>query len=317
MATTRLLRDVTFSNAAVMLSGSVAVPDHGGRSPGVVMVGGSGPSDRDNDTHFPPIRRHLVEAGITVLSYDKRGVGGSSGDWHDATIDDLAGDAVAALDFLRAQPGVLPDATGLFGHSEGGWVVLRAAARHEVPWVVINGCPGMTPAVQDRYALANILRQTTGATPDDIDAALAAYARLVEAGRRDTNLAEAARLFRSAPLPPVFDEVFDTFWAGMDDRLWGFTKRKQGHDPIPDVLRLRCPLLAIFGGADELVPIADSIGLFGTAACHPDRHPQATLTIEVFPHANHRIQIGTDLAPGYLESVGRWVTGRIDGDPGP
>ncbi|WNV85509.1 alpha/beta hydrolase [Umezawaea sp. Da 62-37] len=310
MATDRLLRDVTFSNAAVTLSGSVTVPDHAVGSPGVVMVGGSGPSDRDNDTHFPPIRRHLVEAGIAVLSYDKRGVGGSSGDWRDATIDDLAGDAVAALDFLRAQPGVLPGTTGLFGHSEGGWIVLRAAARHDVPWVVANGCPGMTPAVQDRYALAAILRQITGATPDGVDAALAAYDRIVEAGRRDADLAEAARSFRSAPLPRVFDEVFDEFWAEMDERLWDFTKRKQDHDPTPDLLRLRCPLLAVFGGADELVPVASSVGLFATAACHPDRHPRSTLTVEVFPHANHRVQVGTGLAPGYLDTLSRWITRR-------
>src|SRR4051812_28405726 len=96
MATSRLLRDVTFFTAAVTSSGSVTVPDHGVRSPGVVVVGGSGPSDRDNDTHFPPIRRHL------------------------------AGDATAALDFLRA------------------------AARHDVPRVIANGCAGMTPARQDR-----------------------------------------------------------------------------------------------------------------------------------------------------------------------
>lgn len=61
------------------------------------MVGGGGASDRDNGTLFPPIRRHLVEAWIAVLSYDKRGVGESSGDWRDATMDDLAADTVAAL----------------------------------------------------------------------------------------------------------------------------------------------------------------------------------------------------------------------------
>ncbi|GAB2473891.1 hypothetical protein [Streptosporangium sandarakinum] len=40
----------------------------------------------------------------------------------------------------------------------------------------------------------------------------------------------------------------------MDERLWEFLRRKQDHDPIPDAARLRCPHLAIFGGADELVP---------------------------------------------------------------
>jgi pimeloyl-ACP methyl ester carboxylesterase len=65
-------------------------------------------------------------------------------------MDDLAADAAAALDFLRAHPGVRAGAAGLFGHSEGGWVVLRAAsARGDVPWVVTSSCPGVTPAVQE------------------------------------------------------------------------------------------------------------------------------------------------------------------------
>jgi uncharacterized protein len=145
------LRDVTFSSAEVVLAGLLAIPDRTAAVPGVVMVGGSGPADRNNDTYFPPIRRHLTEAGIAVLSYDKRGVGASSGEWRDATMDDLAGDATAAWDFLRAQTGVRADAVGLFGHSEGGWIVLRAAAaldhHQQLPWDHSGG-PGPIRASQ-------------------------------------------------------------------------------------------------------------------------------------------------------------------------
>ncbi|HEY7146246.1 MAG TPA: alpha/beta hydrolase [Streptosporangiaceae bacterium] len=309
------LRDVTFSSGNVVLAGSLALP--GREAPvlaGVVMVGGSGPSDRDNDTYFPPIRRHLTGAGIAVLSYDKRGVGGSSGDWRDATMDDLAADAAAALDFLRAHPDVRAGATGLFGHSEGGWVVLRAtAARGDVPWVVTSSCPGMTPAAQERHALASHLRQARGTTQQDIDSALAVYDRLVEAGRNGSSFAEAARIIDSAGNPPAFAG----YWAGMDERLWTFVRRKQDHDPIPDALRLRCPHLAVFGGADQLVPVPDSIRLFSDAACHPDRPDRATLTVAVFPGASHRIQAnaGTHLAPGYLHTLTQWIKARADIGP--
>jgi dipeptidyl aminopeptidase/acylaminoacyl peptidase len=128
MSHDRRLSDVTFSSGDVTLAGTLARPDGPGPYPAVVMVGGSGPSNRNNDTLFPPIREHLVGAGIAVLSYDKRGVGESSGSWLASTMDDLAVDAVAALGFLCDQPVVRAEAVGLFGHSEGGWVVLRAAA---------------------------------------------------------------------------------------------------------------------------------------------------------------------------------------------
>lgn len=298
-------RDVTFCSNGVTLAGSLTVPDRGEQCRAVVMVGGSGPSDRDNDTLFPPIRQHLVEAGIAVLSYDKRGVGRSSGEWLDASMDDLATDAVVALDFLRAQPGIAADAVGLFGHSEGGWLVLRAAAgRDDVAFVVTNGCPGMSPWAQDRYALANALRRMDPATEQDIDSALAMYDRLIAAGRRGASFAEATRLFGSGTIP----SILAGYWKDLDERHWEFLKRKQDHDPIPDMLRLRCPQLAIFGGADQVVPVADSVHLFSAAACHPDRHRRSTLTVEVFPNADHRIRIaGTGFAPGYLATLARWI----------
>ncbi|WP_106247263.1 alpha/beta hydrolase family protein [Allonocardiopsis opalescens] len=307
-------RPVRFAGSAVSLAGSLTLPGREAPSPGVVMVGGSGPTDRDNDVYFPPIRRHLAAAGFAVLCYDKRGVGESSGDWRAATMDDLAADAAAALDFLRARPGVRADAVGLFGHSEGGWVVLRAAAgREDAAWVVTCGCPGTTPAVQERHALAGALGRAR-TTAAETERALALYDRLVEAGRVGADFAAAKRLLGAAGRPRAF---LEHYWARVDERLWPFLTRKNDHDPVPDALRLRGPHLAVFGGADELVPVAESVRLFGAAACHPLRSKRATLTVEVVPGADHRVQTGgTRLAAGYLDMLTRWITARTPEAPG-
>ena len=300
------LRDVEFSSGDVVLAGSLASPVRDTALAGVVLVGGSGPTDRDNGTYFPPIREYLVAAGIAVLSYDKRGVGPSSGDWLDSTLDDLAADATAALAFLCAQPGVQAGTAGLLGHSEGGWVALRAAAgRDDVPWVITSGCPGMTPAAQERHTLAGALRRAGEQDPDRM---LALFDRLIEAGRRDDDYAEAARIVSSARP----SQAFLDYWSDMDQRLWEFLKRSQDHDPVPDALRLRCPHLAVFGGADELVSVADSTRLFSAAACHPGRDHRAALTVEVFPGASHRIQVGAgaDMAPGYLATLAQWINAK-------
>jgi hypothetical protein len=98
----------------------------------------------------------------------------------------------------------------------------------------------------------------------------------------------------------------------MDQRLWEFYKRIQDHDPVPDALRLRCPHLAVFGGADELVPVAESTRRFSAAACHPGRCHQAALTVEVLPGASHRIQAGAGagLAPGYPAILAQWIRAK-------
>ena len=73
------VRQLTVEHDGVRLGGSMWEP---AQSPSavVLMHPGSGLSDRHNDEYFPPIREHLVASGYAVCSFDKRGVGASTGD---------------------------------------------------------------------------------------------------------------------------------------------------------------------------------------------------------------------------------------------
>ena len=62
----------------------------------------------------------LSRSGIAVLRYDKRGVGGSTGDYDAATTVDFTSDAEAAVTWLKTQPEIDPHRVGVLGHSEGG-----------------------------------------------------------------------------------------------------------------------------------------------------------------------------------------------------
>ena len=77
--------------------------------PAVILIGGSGPTDRDETVAgipiFGDIARDLVDAGFVVVRYDKRGVGQSGGRAESATIADYAEDA-------RARPAVAREAEG-------------------------------------------------------------------------------------------------------------------------------------------------------------------------------------------------------------
>ena len=80
------------------------------------MHPGSGPSDRDNDVYFPPIREHLLAHEIAVCSFDKRGVGRSTGRWQNAGIVEQADDVLACIRSLLDDDAVSKP-IGLFGHS--------------------------------------------------------------------------------------------------------------------------------------------------------------------------------------------------------
>lgn len=118
--------------------------------PAIVLIGGSGPTDRDETAFGIPIFGQLsgalANAGFLVVRYDKRGVGQSGGRPESATIHDYAEDAVAIVNWLRKQKQVDQKQIALVGHSEGGAVALIAGdlAGDKVAALGLIAAPGMT-----------------------------------------------------------------------------------------------------------------------------------------------------------------------------
>ena len=283
------------------IAGLIATPSDGLSAAGVVLVGGSGPSDRDNDGFFVPVRAELRRAGIAVLSYDKRGVGGSEGAWESATVDDLAADAAAALAFLRNHPGVDPDRASLFGHSEGGWVVLRTCLSSEPPdFVVLNSCPGVSFIESEVFA-----QQAAGSSAAETAQfrnLLSELSEMADAERSADSARDRLAEARGAGLVDRLEaagfELTETMWSQL--RAWGL------YDPEPDLRRCAVSTLALFGADDPLVPVQASIDAYDRTAMLAGRH-QAN---QVFPGAGHRMaqRDSDELIPGYLEYVSRAIS---------
>jgi hypothetical protein len=292
-------REIHAGSAGVRLAGSVWMPA-GGAHAGVLMYPGSGPSDRDNDVFFPPIREHLLAAGVAVCSFDKRGVGGSSGRWQDAGIAAQADDLVAALAAFRAaSPPGLP--IGLFGHSQGGWVVVEAAGRGiPVAFVITSSGPAVTPARQERYSLARRLardRVGESATAEKLAAFDVVMAVLRERPSLDRGL---ERLDATGVRYRVLGELNVMF---EDERVWHLVAEINDYDPLQALARIAVPLLAVFGSADEITPPQESVAVL-RAAVRPE-----LLDVEVFPVGDHRLEHGEPprFVDGYLDRLTTFI----------
>ncbi len=142
--------EVVFKNikAGIKLSGTLTIPAGKGPFPGVVLVSGSGPQNRNEEIlgHKPflVIADFLARHGVAALRYDDRGVGESRGKFAGATTFDFADDAEAAVEYLASRDEILKDGIGIIGHSEGGLIApIVAANNSKVNYIVLLAGPGI------------------------------------------------------------------------------------------------------------------------------------------------------------------------------
>jgi len=134
----------TFRNGSIEFSYAFDLPRGVAQPPVVVLGHGSGRVTADV---LAEPARILVQQGFAVFRYDKRGTGDSGGTYSKAFADItlLAGDMVAAVEFVRSDPRVDTDRIGLLGSSQAGWVIPETAVRSpHVAFAVIRVGPAVT-----------------------------------------------------------------------------------------------------------------------------------------------------------------------------
>jgi alpha-beta hydrolase superfamily lysophospholipase len=219
--------------------------------PGIVLVAGSGPTDRDGNNPLAPeridvlkrIAELLAAAGIATLRYDKRGIGGSTprprGTLEEQerffAWDNFVADVAAAHVELVKHDEIKSYATALLGHSEGGLLVLAAA-----PAITKNRPHGMVLAATPGRKLRDIVRaQVTRGAPN-----------LLEAVDRTMTAIEASGHV-PADLPTELQALFPPYAGPFLQRLLSF-------DPAQALLGLDLPCLLLQGAADrQVVPMED------------------------------------------------------------
>ncbi len=147
LARNYLIQEVSFlsDSGSIQLAGELTRPFGDGPFPGIVMITGSGPQDRDESIagHRPflILSDYLVKKGIAVLRYDDRGVGKSTGEFESAIIPDFALDAANAMKWLKKQNFIDKSKVGYLGHSEGGIVGPLATQITDAEFLILLASP--------------------------------------------------------------------------------------------------------------------------------------------------------------------------------
>ncbi|GGY25307.1 hypothetical protein GCM10010384_35470 [Streptomyces djakartensis] len=259
---------VSLRHDGKLFEGVLARPT-GGEGPFglVVFVHGDGPIDATHETFYRPLWESFARAGYASLSFSKPGIGGSQGNWLDQSMGDRADETLAAVAWARDRPDIDGRRIGLWGASQAGWVLPKAAARDRRLQFVIAVSPAVNWLRQGRYNLLAELERD-GATPREKDAALR---------RRETTL---RLLKRGASFDEYRAAVADV--GSMTADRWRFIARNYRSDATADLRTVRgTPLLLVLAGHDVNVDVTE------TEAVYRKVLPAASLSVAHYPDATH------------------------------
>jgi len=250
-------RELTFVSDGCRLAGTLSLPDGDGPWPAIVTLHPSSTGSRDFRL-FLHLEALMVAAGFAVLRYDRRGSGGSQGDFMRADFAQLADDALAAVELLAGTGEVEPGLIGFFGVSQGGWIGPEAASRsNRVRFLVLVGACAVTPAEQMRYATATSLR---GAGYDEtvVERALAARDAVDAATRGELDRAAAAASLGAVEHEPWFEAALIPPLPDPDAGVTNKWRLEMDYDVGPALAQLAVPVLLIHGDHDRWTPIEES-----------------------------------------------------------
>jgi fermentation-respiration switch protein FrsA (DUF1100 family) len=248
--------EVTYHNSVqdVTLAATLTIPPGKGPFPGVVLITGSGPQDRDESLmgHKPflILSDYLTRHGIVVLRADDRGTAKSTGNFGTATTADFATDTEAGINFLKTRPEVDPHKIGLIGHSEGGIIAPMIAARNnDVAFIVMMAGTGV-PGDQVIAAQSEAIEIANGKTPEE--------------AKKDTEKnREIIALVETEKDPAVLEKKVREKLAGTvpEAQIGAEIQRATSpwaryfltYDPATALRKVTCPVLVLNGSLDKQV----------------------------------------------------------------
>ncbi|MFK7810450.1 MAG: alpha/beta hydrolase family protein [Saprospiraceae bacterium] len=331
------ITELHFHNEAadhIELAGTLTMPEGEGPFPAVVLISGSGPQNRDEELmgHKPfwIIADHFSRNGIAVLRYDDRGVEYSQGDFSTSTSADFASDAAAAVQFLKQNPKIKSDEIGLCGHSEGGMIAPMAAANSDdYAFLVLMAGPGQN-IVELLLLQSELISRSMGETEENIrkgtELNKRIYPIVVGEGSQDERKAKLKQLLKSDYENSTAEEQrrqgsYESKFAQMERQLFNpWMEYFLKYDPIVNLKKVSCPVLAINGEND--LQVAPKENLSGIRAAL-EAGLCDDFTIKEFEGLNHLFQhsetgspmeyaqIEETIAPEVLSFMTTWIQDQV------
>lgn len=316
----RSVTEIGFDHGPDHLSGSLILPNQHHDGPIALIIHGDGPQDRFSGDGYLPLFNALLDQNIGIYSWDKAGIGDSSGNWLDQSMKDRATEAVVAFDMIASKRPQSAGKIGFLGFSQAGWVIPKAAnlTPENAFGVIIGGAVNWQD--QGAFYTRRRLLAEGKAEPEISD----------EITRTQTR--DAVIFAPDADYTSYLETVGQDAPAPMTEDRFNFVKRNITADAKDDLARVTSPILALFGADDLNVDAKTDFATYQSILTGRNAHNEIVL----FTDATHGLlrsglfnyQLAADMpattqllftvmgrdayAPGAINKLSTWI-GNVTG----
>jgi alpha-beta hydrolase superfamily lysophospholipase len=246
--------------------------------------------------------------GIAVLVFDRRGSGASEGDFETADFEHLAGDVMAAVNYLQSRSDIDPTKIGVHGTSQGGWIAPIAAARKpDIAFLIAVSACGVSPAEQMDYGVEFHLKQD-GFDQSVVRKATELRNLVNEYFRGHVSREKVARELSRHEQEPWYEKAYlypsEELPADITRSKWHY---EMDYEPLSIWKQVRLPTLFLFAEVDEWVPVEQSMVNYENATAHLH-----DVTLKQIEGTDHLMRNETgEISKEYLDALIDWLASRL------
>ncbi|GET34311.1 alpha/beta hydrolase [Prolixibacter bellariivorans] len=232
--------DMILKTSTGNIVGTVTVPQQENPMPVVIIIAGSGPTDRNGNSTiglhtdaYKMLAEGLAQNDIASLRYDKRGISESKAAMRDESairFDTYVQDVVDWITKLKADKRF--SKIYLLGHSEGSLIGMLAAEKDKVAgYISVSGAG---------RPMDEILReQLSNKLPPQL-------------------LSESDNILDSLKAGKTVDNVPHTLYALFRPSVQPYMISHMKYNPAKEIAKLKIPVLILQGTTDLQVPVSDA-----------------------------------------------------------
>ncbi|MDT0016392.1 alpha/beta hydrolase [Listeria swaminathanii] len=249
------------------LSAVVTTPKHDKPKGIIVFVHGDGAQEATQNGGYKPLMERFAKQGYISVSWDKLGVGKSSGNWLDQSMDDRANEVNQVIEWMKVK---YPDSTtkvGLWGASQAGWVIPKVMNANKDIDFSILAAPAINWMRQGEY--------NTGAQAKN-------------AGATNKEITQVKQNFLTDSKLISKNETYERYKQNggkeeMSSERYDFIRKNMTADATEDLTKVQAKLYLILAEKDENVDSAETKDVYTHVV------KQASLEVQMISNVKHQM----------------------------